>query len=368
MRLIFFNIFLLLFCSSTEMDPLDGHFIVATDYEESKVHVLDSTLDVVHSFSLPRDSWPMCCSVKPNTSLVAVPNQTAKKVYIFDAERRTEERVIDLPLVSCSAGFSSSGRFLALGSRDGQVAVLNTRDGVHSWAPIATLNGLSNSIYYDVQFSMDETLLVAVGYYEKAIVWRVDVQTNQFTELKRLPDGHPNYIFAVAIHPTDNRIVTVTGWDTIVEWRMESDRFVDHHRSLLTSNAIDKVRFSPDGSLITTGTAVYRSNDWTMVRSFTEAGGVDSIKFCPDGKHIVMSNREGTVNLYSLEQEAPIRSSPKFRKFIFGLGGIISKVSCQPLTLLCVRHILRAVGLDRRQLQGVFADTPHIYKMYFSHS
>lgn len=323
------------------MEALEGLLIIATDWREHKVHVLNgSSFSAQHSFQI---TFPYRCAAKPSSALVAVASHTPKKLHIFDAVNRSEVRVVD-GIPALSVAFSSSGRLLAVGTTDGNVVVFNTRDEVQDWSPIAILRGLSSWVW-DVQFSADETLLVA-GENKKVIVWQVNVQQNKFLKNQQFTDGLADFVFGVAIHPTDNRIVAVCNNKTITEWRMEGRRYVnrifDVSRTTLLNNS--PIRFSPDGSLVAAGSAVFRSSDWSRVRTFV-AGSVDCVEFCADGQHILVSNTGGVVQLYSVTQDAPIRPGAKIaHSNTYGLCLVRASAAAQPqvclLLLTCDRKAI----------------------------
>jgi WD40 repeat protein len=229
------------------------------------------------------------------------------------ADARTRTHLTDLEghqdIVTALA-FSPDGRLLASGGGDGDgtVRIWDLATGVERsiWRVHAELVNA-------VQFGPDGRQLVSAGYDGMVLLWDVASGTSTALTVEdderanaeaAIPGAPPEVADCVVFSPDGRRLAvcrdlarTVELWDTGTASR--SIVLDGGHSASVTS-----VAFSPDGSLIVTGSAdrtlvLWDANDGrkrAVLRGHTAA--VTAVLFTPDGDQLVSASADRTLRVW----------------------------------------------------------------------
>jgi serine/threonine protein kinase len=190
-----------------------------------------------------------------------------------------------------SVTFSPDGKFLASGSDDNTVKVLE----VGSWREVATLRGHRVGVH-SVSFSPDGQFLASGSHIVK--VWRV----GSWQEIATLR-GHRGYVNSLAFSPDTEFLASGSDDNTVKVWVVGSWRRPTTLRHWV---CVYSVSFSPDGKFLASGSMyttvnVWEVRNWRKVATLSgHRDRVYSVSFSPDGQflasgsHIVKVWRVGS--------------------------------------------------------------------------
>jgi uncharacterized repeat protein (TIGR01451 family) len=139
--------------------------------------------------------------------------------------------------------------------------------------------------------------------------------------------GHADWVTSVAFSPDGSLIASGSGDYTIKLWRVSDGalvRTLTGHTDWVTS-----VAFSPDGSLIASGSGDYtiklwRVSDGALVRTLTgHADWVTSVAFSPDGSLIASGSGDYTIKLWRVSDGALVAT-------LTGHTGWVTSVAFSP--------------------------------------
>jgi WD40 repeat protein/subtilase family serine protease len=125
--------------------------------------------------------------------------------------------------------------------------------------------------------------------------------------------GHSDLVHSVAFSP-DGSLLASGSWDyTIKLWRVSDGALV---RTLTHTGLVTSVAFSPDGSLLASGGGygdatikLWRVSDGALVRTLTgHTGEVRSVSFSPDGRLLASGSWDYTIKLWRVSDGALVRT------------------------------------------------------------
>jgi WD40 repeat protein len=130
--------------------------------------------------------------------------------------------------------------------------------------------------------------------------------------LVRTLEGHISGVTSVTFSP-DGSLIASGSWDnTIKIWRVSDGslvRTLEGHTNVVTS-----VTFSPAGSLIASGSwdntiKIWRVSDGSLVRTLEgHTSGVNSVTFSPDGSLIASGSLDGTIKIWRVSDGSLVRT------------------------------------------------------------
>jgi len=201
--------------------------------------------------------------------------------------------------------FSSDGELIAVRSgphlvKGSQVAILRTADA-------SVVSSFGTRFVCALAFAPDGQT-IATGHWNNVTLW--DVRTGARLALLMSPprkvdpnryDRDGRYLGAVAMSQDGKLIAAGSDDGELQIWDVSARKLI-HTRSLSWAG-VTAVAFSPDSSMIATGS--YEDGTLRLVESATgkllseiqvSMFGVGALAFSPDGKYLVTPSNEGTLN------------------------------------------------------------------------
>ncbi|MFZ1042708.1 MAG: WD40 repeat domain-containing protein [Anaerolineales bacterium] len=199
-----------------------------------------------------------------------------------------------------NVAFSPDGRVLASGTGETAISLWRISDG----SLLHTLQNGENpteSPVCGLAFSSDGKFLAGGSQNYSIVVWRLsdNMPIQQFQKRNAggcAPASNPTFAFS----PDSTILAANVGGETVDLWRVSDGAFV---RSL-GKNA-DNLAFSPDGSLLATGSLfdstirIWRVSDGSLIRTLSGSGDeVDDMVFSPNGAILASASHDGVFQLW----------------------------------------------------------------------
>jgi WD40 repeat protein len=270
----------------------------------------------------------------PATAGGGIKVDTLDKLDVIDSLMGHADRVYGL-------GFSSDGRLLASGSRDGTIRVwdvasrqeLITLVADGDWdvffAPedghVASTNGTLWAVAsgeevrsFDVQggraaFSPDGASMASAGYNAPIQLW--DLKTGR---IGKTLAGHTDRVFGLAFSTDSARLASGSGIGpsdvsdyTVKIWDLESG--LELHTLQGHSGDIYAVAFSPDSRLVASASTNYTVRLWDvergeLVHTMWHSDGLWAVGFSPDGELLALGGVDCRVRLWDVASGQQLRS------------------------------------------------------------
>ena len=151
---------------------------------------------------------------------------------------------------------------------------------------------------YGLAFSPDGQTLASGSWRNTIRFWSLP-----WGGLRATLEGEREQVHALAITPDGRTLASGSEDDTIRLWDADSGE-------VLRQNAIptyfSSIAFSPDSSLLAAGTEegvlFYTVPHGDEVYRFDSAEEVNSLAFSPDGTQLISCGKEGTINIYEVNE------------------------------------------------------------------
>ena len=204
-----------------------------------------------------------------------------------------------------SAQFSPNSELIVSGSGD-QTIKLWHRDGTE----ILTLSGHRGDVRTAL-FSPNGEWIISGGADKNIMIWSLDGTLLQTVK------GHSADIRCISISPNGEFMASGSGDNILKLWHVQIDH--EHPEKPIAiaevfsleahSSAIRSVNFSPDGTLLATGSADRNIKIWNLHGDKLQIfkGHTDPIRsvcFSPDGKTLLSASLDSTVRQWQIERKA----------------------------------------------------------------
>ena len=251
----------------------------------------------VHTFPA-RDGRPSdAYAFTPEGSLVT--GGAAGTVTLWNVASRAAETTLDFGDPVRGAAYAPQGRLLAVvhhadGAARAQIDVRELPSGERRYTLTAEQG------VYDLRFSPDGRLLVALDGRSRLVVWNARTGARRYAH--ELPD---RAIAAFAILPDSRAVLVGTTTDTLARWDLATGRQIGGTASV---GSVDGLAVTPDGRRFAVASSDGTTTVWDMRalerigESFpTVAGAIPVIAFDPAGR-LLITNLGSSV-LWTLDPQ-----------------------------------------------------------------
>jgi WD40 repeat protein len=206
-------------------------------------------------------------------------------VAVWDLNLRKKVYDLAQPTHVYCTTFSPDGEYLALGTGDGVVKLLEASTG----RAVRTFSG-HTYVVFDLCFSRDGNRLATASWDQTVRVF--NVATGQATHTLK---GHAGYVYGVFFSPDGGRLAT-SGWDGLIRiWDLHA-----RYDSLLLHglpSPVHQVRFSPDGRWLalcdrSEGVRIWDVKTYQIIHTFE---GQIRVAFPPDGSRVALTGSETKI-------------------------------------------------------------------------
>jgi len=201
--------------------------------------------------------------------------------------------------VLCLA-FSPDGKLLVSGSYDGTLRVYQVADGdgIKYFANFGVISAAA--------FSADGQFLIAVDQLGRVATWRISDWSRLPTYRKASEVWH-----ALAISPTGDNLAAAGSTQSIAMWNRTFDRLdLPECFDTAHSHRIQALAFSPDGSLLASGSRDRLVKLWDVRQQRSTRvllGHTDrvwSLAWAPDGSRLASAGADG-IRIWSMRDDTP---------------------------------------------------------------
>ncbi len=190
--------------------------------------------------------------------------------------------------------FSPDGMQLALGMWDGTLRLLQASDD----RVVRTMKGHSVQVQ-SVAFSPDGMLLASSAMQEVSL-WRVG--DGMLSRTLQVPDG--GWMESVAFSPDGNLLAShslLSG--QVYVWQVSDGKLLNTLEGENDGYA-GHVAFSPDGATVALGknthVLLWHIPDGKLLRTLESQAGIESIAFSPDGSLLASGSSDGAIQLWQV--------------------------------------------------------------------
>jgi WD40 repeat protein len=151
---------------------------------------------------------------------------------------------------------------------------------------------------------------VATGGFDNLIkLW--EIAPDGTLKEKKVLTGHTGPVYAVAFHPKDPVLVSVSQDKTGRVWALPDGKMTFELKG--HTDIVDTVAFSPDGKTIATGSAdksvkLWNSADGKELKALgTHGASVYSVAFAPDGKTLASASADNLVKIWDVPGQKELK-------------------------------------------------------------
>ena len=209
-----------------------------------------------------------------------------------------------------SVAFSPNGTQIVYGGLD-TIGVWDIRqlyDNKNATAKVTFTHKYVGS----VAFSLDGTQIVSGSDENSVRVWNnANIEPQNGFIGDKFDSMHNSELYSVAFSPIKNWIVSGCDYNIIV-WDIDNN-IVIMWGSASSSDVVNSVAFSPDGTQVVSGSTDKMAQVWDIrsgkpIKSFIHDGSVNSVAFSLDGTQIVSGSSDKMAQVWDIRSGKPIKS------------------------------------------------------------
>jgi WD40 repeat protein len=191
--------------------------------------------------------------------------------------------------------FSSDGRLIVTGTRDGKAQIWDANTGAPR-GPALVHQGVVNS----AEFSLDGKRVVTASEDKTAQVW--DTKSGQ--TIGR-PLRHGDVVSTAGLSPDGTRVLTVSADGGSALWDVQTGRVLFKLRQ--GQDVVIVAQLSPDGKRAVTGMQDGTARIWNLETGTALAAltghdkTIEHVQFSPEGKRVVTASSDGTARIWDAQ-------------------------------------------------------------------
>jgi WD40 repeat protein len=232
---------------------------------------------------------------------------TDKTVRVWDVETGEETLVLEGHTAGIgwrSIDWSPDGKWIAAGSRNGGLRVWDAVTGEEA----ASLQGHYSDLT-GIRFSPDGTMLASSGEDDYVLLWDVPGWTKKMTL-----QGHQSDVGDVVFLDGGKTLASISGDVTNIDnsirfWDVDSGEEIGFIQAHEASSYCD-LSISPDGSILASSGGfvtggklrLYDAGQRELIHELESvAGGIGSVDFSPDGTLIATGSVDGVIEFWGID-------------------------------------------------------------------
>ncbi len=252
--------------------------------------------------------------VQPKTNVLFSTGVDGKVLrWVITEEMRPPQTILQVGGGNASMAISNNGRFLAVGSENGTVYLL---DLLNPGTAAIQMKG-HQGVVFSIVFSPDGQQLFSAGGDKKILLW--DLDSKNSTKIYQ----ESTNVRSIAISPDGKFLAGGSDDGNIFMWDIKGNQFVNLPNDDKTP--IHAVAFSPNGLILVTGDLYGKLKFWNpyshkLTRVLQpHSGRVTDIAFSPSGEMVASSSYDKTVAIFDTKFISNTPISFKENSLIFSL-------------------------------------------------
>lgn len=244
---------------------------------------------------------PRTIAISPDGSTLAI--EHSGEIAIWDIATQTLTTTIDQAYSSSNLDYTPDGASIVMNTGSNGIAVYDLASN--------TETKLDAGLRAEAQISIspDGKYVVGVGSSHTLFIWDLGSQ-----EIVQELTGHSSAVTTLSFSP-DGTLVSATN-SAIRLWNTNDGSLITEITEIgdKAVSRINRVVFSPDGSVFATGDGdgnilIWDTASQAIKTEIKTTGGIDDLTFSPDGSQLASINRRYVVQLWDVSNGNEIAAS-----------------------------------------------------------